>query len=84
MMSFIMEFPIWLQGCKALESVTVEILPCWARFNHPKREEMMDSIMGRVSRKLGVEGVLVTRVQEEWYCMTRLRFGHGKWPRGEN
>lgn len=57
---FITQFPFWLQGCKKLSEVQVEIPT--SGLNNPWRNNLMQGILKRAFRKTGVRGEFVKMV----------------------
>lgn len=68
---FITEFPLWLQGCKQLSHVKVEI-PI-SGLDNPKRSIL---IQGVVRRALKRTGVLGKRVEEDYYGLNNPQWGN--------
>ncbi|KAE8454585.1 hypothetical protein EG329_000208 [Mollisiaceae sp. DMI_Dod_QoI] len=58
---FITQFPFWLQGCKRLSEVRVEI-PTYG-LNNPWRRNLIEGIVKRIFRKTSVLGQLVEMVR---------------------
>jgi hypothetical protein len=55
-MHFITEFPFWIEGCKALSKLTVE-LPIQAQYiDVHRRDTIVRTMMKRLVKKVGVRG----------------------------
>ena len=63
-MGFILEFPFWLQGFKALKKVKVEIPICFE--SKPRHYKIMHMMTERLSAKLGVKGVMVDQLGPQY------------------
>jgi hypothetical protein len=53
---FIPEFPFWLQGFKLLSEVSVQIPVLHRRIDGSRHQRIVNAIMGRILRKVGVQG----------------------------
>jgi hypothetical protein len=69
---FLTEFPFWMEGCKALSKVTVELPICRGFLRTEERSRIIFGMMKRLYKKVGVEGRYVRTTEygmaesEEW------------------
>ena len=62
MEDFITQFPFWLQGCKRLSEVQVEI-PTYG-LNSPWRRRLIQGVFERIFKKTGVQGEFIKLVYD--------------------
>ena len=70
MEQFITEFPYWLEGCKALSKLTVEI-PI-VNVDESDRRRALDGLMTRIRKKTGVKSQFIKVVGQKWHEMAEV------------
>ncbi|TVY91286.1 hypothetical protein LAWI1_G005151 [Lachnellula willkommii] len=61
-MGFITEFPFWLQGCQALNRVSVETPTNFELMTRSARNKSLEKMVKRIDEKLGVKGYVAYEV----------------------
>jgi hypothetical protein len=67
MEQFITEFPYWLEGCKALSKLTVEI-PI-VNVDESDRRRALDGLMTRIRKKTWVKSQFIEVMGQDWHEM---------------
>jgi hypothetical protein len=66
MISFLMESPFWLEGCKGLSELRLHIpIVPWI-VDGKKHVKIVGSIFKRLKKKIGVQGKLVEQEYDKW------------------
>jgi hypothetical protein len=60
---FISDFPHWLKWFGGLSKLTLEFFATTWLSDHPKREQIFESLMNRISNQIGVQGQFVPELQ---------------------
>ncbi|KAG4434480.1 hypothetical protein IFR05_010023 [Cadophora sp. M221] len=67
MTKFMTQWLFWLQGCKALKKLTVEIPVASWMIDAPSRARNIDGLVRRIFQKTGVQGRYVEQVGERFH-----------------